>query len=191
MRGARRREPRARHAVRSVPRRIGRVFAAETVLHVLEVLRAAGCEVWTAGGWGIDALVGRVTREHADLDLLHRVEQEPTVIATLAAAGYAEREGVVPGRPARFVMADAHGHELDLHPLLFAADGSAIQRLDDAGGAFTYPAHAFVTGVIEGVPVPCLSVAQQVDFHRGYRPRARDLHDMARLREAFGIATHF
>ncbi|MEO3870118.1 hypothetical protein ABGB18_14975 [Nonomuraea sp. B12E4] len=167
------------------------MFAAETVLGVLAALRAAGCEVWIAGGWGIDALVGRATREHGDLDLLHRVEQEPTVIATLAAAGYTEREGVVPGRPARFVMADAHGNELDLHPLRFAADGSALQRLDDAGGAFSYPPHAFTTGVIEGVRVPCLSVAQQVAFHRGYRPRSRDLHDMARLREAFGVATHF
>ncbi|MEQ4719227.1 hypothetical protein [Nonomuraea sp. B19D2] len=52
-------------------------------------------------------------------------------------------------------------------------------------------ASAFAAGVIERVRVPCLSAAQQVHFHQGYEPRARDLHDMARLREAFGIATHF
>ncbi|WP_433430056.1 nucleotidyltransferase domain-containing protein [Nonomuraea sp. CA-141351] len=167
------------------------MFEAGDVLRVLETLREAGCEVWVAGGWGIDALVGRVTREHHDLDLLHRVEQEPAVIAALESEGYAERDGAVPGRPARFVMAGPHGRELDLHPLRFAPDGSALQRLDDRDGAFSYPAAAFVTGVIEGVRVPCLSAAQQVHFHQGYEPRARDLHDMARLREAFGIATHF
>jgi lincosamide nucleotidyltransferase A/C/D/E len=167
------------------------MYEASDVLRVLETLGEAGCAVWIAGGWGIDALVGRVTRPHHDLDLLHRVEQEPAVIATLEAAGYAERAGVVPGRPARFVMAGPHGREIDLHPLRFGPDGSAIQRLDDRGGAFSYPADAFATGEIGGVAVPCLSVAQQVHFHQGYEPRERDLHDMARLREAYGTATHF
>ncbi|MEU6714716.1 hypothetical protein ABZ897_24900 [Nonomuraea sp. NPDC046802] len=165
------------------------MFEAKTVVQVVESLRAAGCEVWIGGGWGIDALVGRVTRDHNDLDLLHRVEQEPEVIAVLEAAGYTERAGVVPGRPARFVMAGPG--EIDLHPLEFGADGSAIQRLDDRGGHFAYPADAFARGVIEGVMVQCLSVAQQVAFHQGYEPRERDVHDMARLREAFGVATHF
>ncbi|AQZ60789.1 putative aminoglycoside nucleotidyltransferase [[Actinomadura] parvosata subsp. kistnae] len=168
------------------------MFEAGAVLGVLEALRKAGCAVWVAGGWGIDALVGRVTREHGDLDLLHRAEQEPAVIAALESLGYAERtEGVVPGRPARFVMTGPGGRELDLHPLHFRPDGSALQRLDDEGGAFTYPAEVFVTGEIEGVRVPCLSVAQQVSFHQGYPPRERDLLDMARLRAAYGIDTHF
>ncbi|WP_336216050.1 nucleotidyltransferase domain-containing protein [Nonomuraea sp. LPB2021202275-12-8] len=165
------------------------MFEAARVVRVVRALREAGCEVWIGGGWGIDALVGRVTREHHDLDLMHRAEQEPVVIATLEAAGYAEVEGVVPGRPARFVMAGPG--EIDLHPLRFAPDGSATQPADDRGGVFTYPAAAFVTGMIEGVSVHCLSAAQQVSFHQGYRPRERDLHDMARLRETFGIETHF
>jgi lincosamide nucleotidyltransferase A/C/D/E len=164
---------------------------ARLVLRLLALLRDAGCEVWVAGGWGIDALVGKVTREHRDLDLLHRAEQEPLLIATLEAAGFVERPEVQPGRPARFVMADHHGHELDLHPLRFDTDGSAVQPADDRGGTFHYPADAFTTGMIEGVAVACLSAAQQVAFHQGYEPGDRDRHDMARLREAFGIATHF
>ncbi|MEV0385189.1 hypothetical protein [Nonomuraea sp. NPDC050643] len=164
------------------------MFEARTVLTVLETLRQAGCEVWIGGGWGIDALVGRATRPHGDLDLLHRAEQEPAVIAALEELGYAEREGVEPGRPARFVMGDPRGDELDLHPLLFQPDGSAVQRLDERGGVFTYPAAAFASGVIEGVRVPCLSVDQQLYFHQGYEPRERDLHDMARLSETFGVS---
>ncbi|TDD57320.1 amino acid transporter [Nonomuraea terrae] len=159
------------------------------VLRVLALLREAGCEVWVAGGWGIDALVGEVTREHGDLDLLHRVEQEPLLITALENAGFAEQPGAEPGRPARFVMKDRQGHELDLHPLRFHPDGSAVQQADDHGGFFHYPADAFATGVIEGVPVNCLSVAQQIAFHQGYEPRDRDRHDMARLRAAFGVAT--
>ncbi|MEV4458519.1 hypothetical protein [Microbispora sp. NPDC049633] len=161
------------------------------MLRVLNALHAPGCDVWVAGGWGIDVLVGRVTREHHDLDLLHRAEQERLVIGELESLGYAERPGVVPGRPARFVMADGHGHELDLHPLQVAEDGSAVQHLDDRGAALHYPAAAFVTGTIEGVRVRCLSVGQQVAFHQGYEPRDRDLEDMASLRAAFGVTTHF
>ncbi|MEU4834306.1 hypothetical protein [Streptosporangium sp. NPDC023615] len=167
------------------------MFEAGEVLRVSALLRDAGCEVWIGGGWGIDALVGRITREHRDLDLLHRVEQEPLLIGTLEAAGFVERPGVSPGRPARFVMTDRDGHDLDLHPLLFAPDGSAVQRIDTDGGTLSYPADCFVTGVIDGVRVPCLSAGRQVHFHQGYEPGDQDRHDMALLRDAFGITTHF
>ncbi|MEZ0073221.1 nucleotidyltransferase domain-containing protein [Planotetraspora sp. GP83] len=72
------------------------MFEAAEVLRVLTLLRTAGCEVWIGGGWGIDALVGRVTREHRDLDLAHRAEQEPVVIGTLEQAGYAETGDALP-----------------------------------------------------------------------------------------------
>lgn len=39
---------------------------------MLAVLGGAGADVWVGGGWGIDALVGRQTRQHRDLDLMHR-----------------------------------------------------------------------------------------------------------------------
>jgi hypothetical protein len=39
------------------------------VVDVLERLDRAGVPVWLDGGWGVDALVGRQTRAHRDLDL--------------------------------------------------------------------------------------------------------------------------
>lgn len=110
------------------------------------------------------------------------------MVAALAGAGYAE---TLDQRPVRFVLTSPSGRELDLHPLVFAADGSAVQASFEPDRPFPYPAAAFVAGAIGGVPVPCLSAVQQVYFHQGYEPSARDLHDMARLRRAFRIATHF
>ncbi|WIY06941.1 hypothetical protein QRX60_24935 [Amycolatopsis mongoliensis] len=156
---------------------------AGTVLRVLDAVRPA--EVWLAGGWGIDALLGRQTREHRDLDLLHRLDQEDAVLEALAALGYHETLDL---RPVRFVLSDGES-ELDLHPLVFADDGSAVQAAPD--GTFPYPASCFVTGRVGGVEVPCVSVAQQVFFHQGYAPAAHDLADMRHLREAFGVRTHF
>ncbi|MFE0461830.1 nucleotidyltransferase domain-containing protein [Kitasatospora sp. NPDC058965] len=163
-------------------------MTADDVLEILALLGGAGARVWIAGGWGVDALLGRQTREHRDLDLLHRQEQEPTVLAALAAAGFVQ---TVDWRPVRFVLADGHGRELDLHPLAFAADGSATQASPDPGQPFAYPASCFVTGTVRGTAVPCLSVEQQVHFHQGYDPRPCDREDMAQLRRAFGVATHF
>ncbi|MDQ1033860.1 lincosamide nucleotidyltransferase A/C/D/E [Streptomyces sp. V3I8] len=163
-------------------------MTADDVLSVLSVLRDADVDVWVGGGWGIDALVGEQTRRHRDLDLMHREDQERAVVAALAEAGFAE---TLDRRPVRFVVADARGREIDLHPLVFAPDGSAVQASSDPHRPFAYPAPCFVSGTVRGAAVPCLSAEQQVYFHQGYEPAARDRHDMAQLRRVFGIATHF
>jgi len=163
-------------------------MSADDVLFIHTLLSEADADVWIAGGWGIDALIGDQGRDHHDLDLLHRLDQEPAVLAALARAGFVE---TFDARPVRFVLAGPSGREIDLHPLVFGEDGSALQASPDPEHPFVYPASCFVTGMIAGRPVPCVSADQQVYFHQGYEPRDRDLHDMARLREAFGIATHF
>jgi lincosamide nucleotidyltransferase A/C/D/E len=163
-------------------------MTGEDVLFIHALLRKAGADVWIGGGWGIDALVGGQSREHRDLDLMHRLDQEPAVIAALTAAGFAE---TLDARPVRFVMSDGPGREIDLHPLVFAEDGSAVQASPEPDRPFVYPASCFVTGVVAGTVVPCLSAEQQAYFHQGYEPTDRDRHDMARLRQALGIATHF
>ncbi|MFD3586360.1 nucleotidyltransferase domain-containing protein [Streptomyces sp. NPDC058683] len=163
-------------------------MTGDDVLSILAVLRNVGVDIWIGGGWGIDALVGRQTRQHRDLDLMHRTGQEPAVVAALADAGFVE---TLDWRPVRFVVTDPQGREIDLHPLVFAADGSAVQASPDPEQPFVYPASCFVTGTILGSTVPCLSPEQQVYFHRGYEPTDHDRQDMARLRQAFGIATHF
>jgi lincosamide nucleotidyltransferase A/C/D/E len=164
------------------------MIEADEVVRVLAVLEDAGVSVWVGGGWGIDALVGVQTRPHRDLDLMHRQEQEPQLLDALGAAGYVEMGD---WRPVRFVLADAHGRRVDAHPLVFSPDGSATQSSFDPDCPFVYPADCFVTGTIVGKAVPCLSAQRQVDFHHGYEPTERDRQDMAHLRRAFGISTHF
>lgn len=163
-------------------------MTAEDVLSVLALLRRAEVDVWIGGGWGIDALVGEQTRDHGDLDLMHRQDQELAAMSALSAAGFVES---LDWRPVRFVVTDPVGREIDLHPLVFAADGSAVQASPEPGRPFVYPSSCFVTGTVEGMTVPCLSAEQQVHFHQGYEPRDRDRHDMSQLRRVFGVTTHF
>jgi lincosamide nucleotidyltransferase A/C/D/E len=165
-----------------------RVMTAEDVLSVLGRLRQAEVDVWIGGGWGIDALIGEQTREHRDLDLMHRADQEATVMAVVADAGFRQS---LDWRPIRFVVTSPDDHEIDFHPLVFADDGSATQASTEPERPFVYPPSCFVTGTINATTVACLSAEQQVYFHRGYEPTDRDRRDMAHLRRVFGIATHF
>ncbi|MER6248201.1 nucleotidyltransferase domain-containing protein [Streptomyces griseorubiginosus] len=163
-------------------------MTADDVLFVLTLLKRAEADVWVGGGWGIDALIGEQTRDHRDLDLMHQQDQEVAVLTALSAAGFVES---LDWRPIRFVVTAPDGREIDLHPLVFSDDGSAVQASPDPQRPFAYPSSSFVTGVIQGTPVPCLSAQQQVYFHQGYEPTERDRQDMAQLRHVFGIATHF
>jgi lincosamide nucleotidyltransferase A/C/D/E len=79
------------------------VRTADDVVELHALVQRAGVNVWIGGGWGIDALVGEQTRQHRDLDLMHRLDQEPAVVAALTGAGFVE---TLDWRPVRFVMAD-------------------------------------------------------------------------------------
>jgi len=147
------------------------------VHRVLDALATAGCRAWVAGGWGVDALVGRQTRPHRDLDLALDATGEAAALAALARLGYAVETD---WRPVRVELAAPGGRWVDLHPVAFDAQGRGTQAGLD-GTAFDYPAGCFVTGTIGGRVVGCLSVAQQVAFHTGYPPRAVDLADLALL----------
>ncbi len=147
---------------------------------ILAVLREAGIDAWVAGGWGVDALIGAPTREHADLDIAIRQEDEAAALALLLTAGFAIE---VDWRPVRVEVAHPDGRRVDVHPLAFAADGTGIQRgFDDA--TFAYPPGDFVRGTIAGEDVPCISAALQLDFHLGYEPGDKDRADMAALAAA-------
>ena len=61
---------------------------ASTVRRFVPQLEQAGIPVWLDGGWGIDALLGRETRPHHDLDLIVRVSDVLKVLDVLQPAGF-------------------------------------------------------------------------------------------------------
>jgi lincosamide nucleotidyltransferase A/C/D/E len=148
------------------------------VVRVLGALSAASCPAWVAGGWGVDALVGKQTRPHRDLDLAVRAEQLDEVLAATTALGYAVATDWL---PVRLEVGSSVGW-VDLHPVVFDDNGDGRQD-NGEGDYFRYPAAGFVTGTLDGRPVPCLSAALQLEVHSGYEPREVDLLDIALLRE--------
>ena len=155
---------------------------------ILGQLEAAGLVVWLDGGWGVDALLGRQTRPHRDLDLVIARDDLAAAQQTLAAAGFAHDATAVPGLPARLVLVDADGRQVDLHPVIFDRHGCGWQDLGaDAWGA--YPAEELTaTGVIAGRSVRCKTPALEVRHRMGYPLSATDRHDLSLLARRFGVA---
>jgi lincosamide nucleotidyltransferase A/C/D/E len=145
-------------------------MSAEVVTAILDRLEAAGMTVWVDGGWAIDAVAGRQTRAHDDLDLVARLEEIPALEEELAALGY-ERAGGAP--PMSFESVDALGRQVDVHPI---ADDGAYRMRD--GGVWHYPLAGLEgRGTIGGRPVRCLTVEAQLYCRSGYDPADPEKHE--------------
>jgi lincosamide nucleotidyltransferase A/C/D/E len=152
---------------------------ASDVASLLGRMSAKGLRACVAGGWAVDALLGRQTRHHDDLDLAIDADQMDGLLGLLTALGFGSREDWL---PVRIELEDSFGRGVDLHPLRFAEDGSATQA-NLGSTEFYYPSSAFTTGRIAGRTVDCLTANQQLVFREGYSWRSRDYHDVPLLRQ--------
>jgi len=161
---------------------MGSMTAAD-VLAVLDALVGSGVVASVGGGWGVDALLGRVTREHADLDVAVDAAQLGAAEAALERLGLAR---ALDERPARVVWGDGR-RAVDLHPVHWDAQGTGRQQGLD-GQTFVYPPGSTgSSGLIGGRTVRCCSPDLQLAFHAHYEPRPHDRADMAALADAFGL----
>jgi lincosamide nucleotidyltransferase A/C/D/E len=158
------------------------------VLVVLDQLDRAGLVVWLDGGWGVDALLGRHSRPHQDLDLVIDRDDCAVVQAALAGLGFQDDPTAVPGWPAQLLLVDDGGRRVDLHVVVFDAHGNGWQEL--GGGAWgAYPAEGLTgVGLVGGRQVRCLTPQLQVRHHLGYPLDATDRLDLGLLAERFGVA---
>jgi len=158
----------------------------EAVLSVLHALDTADARYWVGGGWGVDVLVGRRTRDHRDLDISIDHTAHDRTVAALTGLGYTLETDQFPSR-GEFACPGIGW--VDVHPVELDADGGGRQH-DLVGGWFEYPPGCFTTAVIDGHEIPCLTAAQQLTFHSFYEPRPVDLHDIALLTELLDAANY-
>jgi lincosamide nucleotidyltransferase A/C/D/E len=150
--------------VQRVRMRLHLPMTERDVVELIALLAGAAAPCWIAGGWGVDALAGRPTRRHKDLDLVLDRADLPAALEVLARHGFAPlpldepgAERSTPGAvmPDREIVRDGAGRTLDLHP---------VDTLTWPGSV----ADPFTTGTIAGQAVPCLSARAQAAAHRGY-----------------------
>ncbi|NLE78610.1 MAG: aminoglycoside nucleotidyltransferase [Rhodococcus sp.] len=152
------------------------------VMTILDRLEGAGVTPWIDGGWGVDALLGRQTRAHGDLDIVIEQHQETAARVVLAQEGFAE----VPmwfSTAVHTVWHHDDGRALDLHVVVLDEEGGGVY-----GDEGVYPAEGFEgRGTIGGRKVRCISAPVQIEFHRGYEERPQDRHDVLLLCQAFDL----
>jgi lincosamide nucleotidyltransferase A/C/D/E len=155
------------------------------VVRILDLLDAAGIGVWLDGGWGVDALLERQTREHDDLDLVAELADAERLTGILEGAGY---ELVAGGAPKSFVLVDRDGRQVDVHPVVMdEARGGGVYLMDD-GREWVYPAVGFAgRGKVAGRKVRCLTAEVQVLVHDGYELTEKDFRELYLLHERFGV----
>jgi hypothetical protein len=162
----------------------------EEVERIATSLHGADVTWFLAGGWGVDALVGRRTRHHGDLDLCIEVaaDGEARAVEALRTLDY---DVTVPRAPSghrfpfRSVLRDRSGRTVDLIFITCLDTSPTEEDVPTLGIGDCSTGQLVVEG--RTVRVPCLSPSFQVDLHTGYIPQADDRQDVAVLCETFGL----
>ena len=161
-----------------------------TIAEFLGVAGELNAPVWLRGGWAMDFFLGRVTREHLDIDWFALVDDAPRLREQLLRLGFADVTTADPGQ-----QIDLRRARVD--------HGIAIVRLDDqenpvvAGG--TWAGEPWPVGMLDDcigqigeIKAPVISPAAQIEiktmlpvWNPSLRRRQKDLDDIATLRAHF------
>ena len=154
---------------------------------VIAVMRADGISAWLFGGWGLDARIGRITREHGDVEFwVERIHAERSK-TLLVGAGATALTTQPPEESCEFTL-----YDVPFSTAYFdrRSDGSFSQPL----GRFSdwlFPPGSFGDEPVplDGTPVLAMSVSgmlamkEQFPHLRNGRPwRQKDIVDIGILR---------
>ena len=126
------------------------MITEKDAIDLINLAESLGITVFLDGGWGVDALLGRQTREHQDIDLFVEETQAARFIRALHQQGFKERTEAY-STPQHIVFADADGRTVDLHLFTYTSDGEIVFEGE------TYPADTFSgEGCIGEKKVSCI-----------------------------------
>lgn len=149
---------------------------AGEVVRIVDWLESAGVIYQVNGGWGVDALVGRQTRPHRDLDIFLDAAREDDFLAWLFSRGCRMVED---WRPVRSEVV-CHRGRVDVHPMMIDEAGDGFQK-GLSGETYVHAARDRVCGWIGGRPVIVASAARSRELRMGYPARDVDRHDLDQL----------
>jgi lincosamide nucleotidyltransferase A/C/D/E len=165
-------------------------MTAPAAAEILRTLAEAGVTASVSGGWAIDALLGRKTRRHDDLDLWLPAADLEHIIPAFARSGLDRLYPWGDDRPWNFVVHDGDRHRVDLH--LYEQVDTAFAHYGSITGGVVFPLVALRgRGVIDGFNVDCESAEWALRWHTGYPPRAVDHHDVRQLCEHFEVPEQY
>jgi lincosamide nucleotidyltransferase A/C/D/E len=162
------------------------MMSAPDVVELLVWLEQHRIDVWLNGGWGVDALLGRQTREHEDLDITISAADRDAYAAAMEAAGFKTYRV---DNDFNWVLIDARGRLVDVHLVDFSQtmiDGNGISMYGPAGLPFEVGSLEG-RGTIADKVVRCETAEFQVRGHTTYTPDETDYRDVIALCHVFDI----
>lgn len=160
-------------------------MSAELVTDIYQNMNLKGVTLWLDGGWGVDALLGKQTRAHGDLDIVIQKKDVDALVDYLVNKGYWQIDR---GDTSdyNFVMGDSEARFVDFHGIELDENGNGQYGPKENG--VVYSAEALSGhGRINDLEVKCISPEWVVKFHSGYELRDKDRHDVLAVCEKFGI----
>jgi hypothetical protein len=145
----------------------GAEFAA--VSAVCSVLSALTVPYWITGGWAIDLAVGRVTRDHADVDVMLLERDKHALWIDLTEVGVEPAGALGPGR---FVL---HSDKLPLPTEVFLSRADGMSLVYRRGAYSVTRALADATRSRDGIPY---LAPELVLVFKARSAAARDQHDV-------------
>jgi hypothetical protein len=148
---------------------------------------------WLRGGWAMDFFLGRVTREHDDIDMFVWAVDAPALARELDRAGFVAQVGPPPEAQRNFTKI---GEELQVALLGESQNGDVVVAGGPAAGA-PWPNGMLGTtvGHLGHLTCPIIEPQVQVEIKRRFPEWRPDLPiypkhetDIALLREALGRA---
>ncbi len=163
-------------------------MTANDTIEIVKLFELDLIDLHIDGGWGVDALLGKQTRYHADLDIAVRHKDVAQIRSLLADKGYRDvlRQDTC---DYNFVLGDNQRHQIDIHAYEFVGVASPTEnRVGNNIYGIAYPFDSLTgTGSIGGHPVKCISPAWMVKFHCGYEFDENDYRDVKALCQHFEI----
>ena len=155
------------------------MITEDSVVDILIKAESAGACVLVAGGWGVDALLGRQTRPHDDFDIFVEKKDEKILTEIFRSSGYRE---TIKHSDDNTAWQNSDDELIDFHLYEFAEEG--LMRHDNV----CFPADIFNgRGTIGGVAVRCMTAESQVSYRHGYELREKDIQDVLLICETFEI----
>jgi lincosamide nucleotidyltransferase A/C/D/E len=169
----------------------------QDIIELYKKLSANGIQVWLTGGWGIDALLGRQTRFHKDLDVIMLLDDMVRLQELLSTDGYVLHNLWSENKMARdtngkltataFVLKDEEGREFDAHAITLNEQGNGIPAWEEAEDFIFKKEDLDGVGSVAGFAVHCITPASQVVCHSGYELPEKQVDDLEFLHAKFGV----
>lgn len=159
-------------------------MTSKNVIDIYTKLEDLGVLIWIDGGWAVDALLGRVTRCHSDLDIAVERKNLTKLAKYMEIDGYKKIERS-PDKMWDLVLSDNNGREIDIHAFEFDVNNNIIEEDDWAG----YRNNSFSgKGIIDGNIVRCVSVEHLMRTYDETKRelKVKDYEDMEKLKNKLG-----